>query len=91
MKKIIILLLLLTGYQSQATECLVGAAQVDEYIALLQGKRVGITANHTSLVDDKHLVDVLVAQGIDIVCIYSPEHGFRGTTDAGAHVDSDKD
>ena len=91
MKKIIFLLLLLTACRSQATECVTGAAQVDEYISLLQGKRVGLTANHTSLVGDKHLVDVLVAQGINIVCIYSPEHGFRGTADAGAHIASDKD
>jgi uncharacterized protein YbbC (DUF1343 family) len=42
-------------------------------------------------VGDKHLVDVLVAQGINIACIYSPEHGFRGTADAGEHVASDKD
>ena len=75
----------------QAADCLVGAAQIDEYISLLQGKRVGVTANHTSLIGDQHLVDVLLAQGINITCIYSPEHGFRGTADAGAHVASDKD
>jgi len=90
-RKSIVLLLLLIFSRSQATECLTGAAQVDKYISLLQGKRVGLTANHTSLVGDEHLVDVLLAQDIKIACIYSPEHGFRGTADAGAHIASDKD
>jgi len=88
---ILSLLLLIAGCRLQATECSTGAAQVDEYVHLLQGKRIGITANHTSLVDDKHLVDVLLSQGIDVACIYSPEHGFRGTADAGAQVASGKD
>ena len=91
MKKTIILSLLLACIQLSAAEYLTGAAQSDKYISLLQGKRVGVTANHTSLVGDKHLVDVLLNQGINIVCIYSPEHGFRGTADAGEHVASDKD
>ena len=85
------LLLFTAGCQLQATECLVGAAQIEEYLSLLHGKRVGITANHSSLVGNKHLVDVLLEQGINIRCIYSPEHGFRGTADAGAHIASGKD
>ncbi|MCL2097480.1 MAG: DUF1343 domain-containing protein [Bacteroidales bacterium] len=88
---IISLLLLLAVCHLRAAECVVGAAQFDEYISLLQGKRVGITANHTSLVGDKHLVDVLLERGINIVGIYSPEHGFRGAADAGAHIASEID
>jgi uncharacterized protein YbbC (DUF1343 family) len=42
--------------------------------------------NHTSLVGDRHLVDVLKTQGVDIGTIFAPEHGFRGTADAGEKI-----
>ncbi|MBM3412919.1 MAG: DUF1343 domain-containing protein [Bacteroidetes bacterium] len=63
-----------------------GAAQIDSYLPLLKEKRVGIFANQTSLVGNKHLVDTLLNLGIDIRVIFGPEHGFRGTADAGEKV-----
>ncbi len=69
----------------------VGAERFEAYVPLLQGQRVGFTGNHTSLAGGRHVVDCLLEQGVRIARIYSPEHGFRGTADAGAHVDSDKD
>ncbi len=68
-----------------------GAEQTGKYVPLLKDKRVGITANHTSIVGDKHLVDVLLEQGVNVVRIYAPEHGFRGTADAGEKVNATKD
>ena len=68
-----------------------GAAQLAEYLPLLQGKRVGLLVNQTSRVDDQHLVDVLLAQQVNIVSIFAPEHGFRGDHDAGARVSSGVD
>lgn len=38
-----------------------------------------------------HLVDLLHARGFDVGAIFSPEHGFRGTADAGEHVSSSVD
>lgn len=38
-----------------------------------------------------HLVDVLLEKGVDVRGIFSPEHGFRGTADAGEHVASSRD
>ncbi len=67
------------------------AMQMDDYLTLLQGKRVGVVGNQTSIVGDRHLVDTLLSLGIDIRKIYTPEHGFRGTADAGAKVNSGKD
>ncbi|MDR3235832.1 MAG: DUF1343 domain-containing protein [Prevotellaceae bacterium] len=70
----------------------VGAAQFDAYIPMLQGKRVGVTANHTSIVDGgAHLIDELLQRGVQVARIYAPEHGFRGTADAGAHIRTGKD
>ena len=67
------------------------AMQLNDYLPLLQGKRIGIVGNQTSIVGQTHLVDTLLASGIDIRKIYTPEHGFRGTADAGAKVNSGKD
>ncbi|MBR0176700.1 MAG: DUF1343 domain-containing protein [Bacteroidales bacterium] len=67
------------------------AMQMDDYLPLLQGKRIGVVANQTSIVGETHLVDTLLSLGIDVRKIYTPEHGFRGTADAGAKVNSGKD
>ncbi len=65
---------------------------VSEKLSLIQGKKVGIIANHTSLLGGKiHLVDTLHSLGIDIQKIFGPEHGFRGDHGAGEKVSSDKD
>ena len=55
-----------------------GNGRLSEYIHLLQGKRVGVLANHTSLIDQRHLVDTLLASGVDVKLIFAPEDGFRG-------------
>lgn len=65
--------------------------QLDDYLPLIEGKRVGVVANQTSIVGDTHLVDTLLSLGINIKKIYTPEHGFRGTADAGAKVNSGRD
>ncbi len=64
----------------------VGAGRFKEYLPLLQGKRVALVVNQTSRVGKKHLVDSLLALGIEIKTIFAPEHGFRGTADAGEHL-----
>ncbi len=63
-----------------------GANRLDQYLPLLKGKSVGIFANQTSMVGEKHLVDTLQDLGIKIRVIFGPEHGFRGTADAGEKV-----
>ena len=67
------------------------AMQMDDYLPLTGGKRVGIVGNQTSIIGETHLVDTLLSLGIDIKKIYTPEHGFRGTADAGVKVNSGKD
>lgn len=69
----------------------VGAALFDKYIPLLEGKKVALFSNHTGIVDGRHTLDHLLDRGIDVKCIFSPEHGFRGTADAGQHVNSSVD
>ena len=60
-----------------------GAYQTEEYFPLLKNKRVGIFTNHTAMVNGQHLIDTLLSAGITIQKIFTPEHGLRGTADAG--------
>ena len=53
--------------------------------------RVAVVGNQTSQIDGTHLVDTLFSKGVNIVKIFCPEHGFRGTAEAGAHVDNSID
>ena len=65
---------------------LCGADRINVYLPLIKGRTVGIFANHTSMVGNTHLVDTLRSLGINIKIIFGPEHGFRGTADAGEKV-----
>ena len=72
-------------------ELRVGAERTEVYLSELEGKRVGIVGNQSSLIGSTHLVDSLLSLGVDIKKVYSPEHGFRGDADAGEHVKSGTD
>jgi len=68
-----------------------GAYQTQKYLPLLKGKQVALVVNHTSVISKTHLADSLLALGIQVKRIFAPEHGFRGTADAGAHIDNEVD
>jgi uncharacterized protein YbbC (DUF1343 family) len=68
-----------------------GAYQIKEYIGELKGKRVAVFANHTSMINNIHLVDTLRSLKVNINKIFAPEHGFRGTADAGTKIDNATD
>ena len=57
-----------------------------DYLPLLQGQRTAVFSNHTAMVGERHLVDVLLEGGVPVTAIFSPEHGFRGKADAGEGV-----
>lgn len=75
---------------------ILGDERFEEYLPDLQGKRVAVFSNQSGIVGDVvtesgfglHIVDVLIDKGVDVRAIFSPEHGFRGTADAGEHVAS---
>ena len=69
----------------------VGAEQTSEYIPLLKGKRVALLSNHTGMVGNEHVLDIMLRKGVNVTTIFSPEHGFRGNADAGEHVKSSID
>jgi uncharacterized protein YbbC (DUF1343 family) len=80
-----------TTAPAQENKIITGAEQTGLYLPLLKNKKVALVVNQTSLVGNKHLVDTLLAAGINITFIYAPEHGFRGEADAGAHITNARD
>lgn len=73
------------------TRILTGADQTEKYLPLLNGKRVAIMANPTTVIGNTHLVDSLQKRGVNIVKVFGPEHGFRGNASAGVHVADETD
>lgn len=72
-------------------EVVVGAERINEYLPLLEGKKVGVVGNQSSMIGETHLVDSLLSLNVNIVKVFSPEHGFRGDADAGEKVKSGND
>ncbi len=69
-----------------------GADNYTNYLPLLKDKKIGIVTNQTGILSNKtHLVDFLLEKNIAIQKIFAPEHGFRGTADAGEHIVDGKD
>lgn len=98
MKRILILIFVCTALSvfaqksnsninaQQTGRILAGAEGLNAYLPYLKGKRIGIFANQTSMIGSVHLVDSLKKLGVNIKSIFGPEHGFRGTADAGEKV-----
>ncbi len=71
-----------------------GADRLDQYLPLIAGRQIALVANHTSVVGGRHLVDTLLASGIDrnqVVKVFAPEHGFRGDQAAGVQIEDGTD
>lgn len=75
------------NYQSIIT----GAQQTELYLSKLKNKKIAIVTNASGIIGHQHLVDTLLKHKLKIVKIFGPEHGFRGTADAGEKVKSGKD
>lgn len=75
----------------QEKEIIVAAERLPEYLDDLKGKKVGIVANQTSIVNKVHLVDTLLALDVNVVKVFAPEHGFRGKADAGEEINDNVD
>jgi len=88
-------LLCLSGaYLGAQNSILPGALQQD-YLGQLKGKKVGVVAHQASLLpiakQSVHLVDYLLENNINVQSVFAPEHGFRGTADAGEKIKNQTD
>jgi uncharacterized protein YbbC (DUF1343 family) len=79
-----------TSVQSQVTiKC--GADRTDQYLSILNDKRIAVVANHTSFIGSTHLVDSLIKLEIDVVKIFGPEHGYTGSAGPGTFLEDETD
>lgn len=86
-KRLAILFMALTLFSlANAKRVITGDERTELYFHLLEGKRISLYSNHTGLANGKHIVDILKENKFDVTTILSPEHGFRGTADAGERV-----
>ena len=88
----ILIIAMLLPMVAMAEEVLVGATDTAAYMPLLEGRRVALLVNHTAMYSaEEHVVDMLHREGVNIVGIFAPEHGFRGAVEAGYDVSDDVD
>ena len=74
--------------EAQENEIIIAANRIAAYLPLLENKRIGVVGNQTSVIKNRnkqytHLVDSLLTLNVNIKKVFAPEHGFRGTADAG--------
>ena len=84
--------------EGSVSTIIVGAENTVAYFNLLQNKKVGVLTNQTGVVRSDvsintytSTVDFLIQNKIKVTKIYAPEHGFRGTADAGELIKDGKD
>ncbi|MDR2810669.1 MAG: DUF1343 domain-containing protein [Tannerellaceae bacterium] len=86
--------LAVTAMTGQGNLPVLGAQQIDRILNLTAGKRVALVVNQTSVLGNEqqtHLLDTLLARGVAVKKIFAPEHGFRGTAEAGEYVKNNRD
>jgi len=84
--KSILILLIINSFHYLSFSQNLGIENISTYRTLLDNKNVGLVVNHASRIDNTHLVDTLLALGINVSIIFSPEHGFSGSFNAGEYV-----
>ncbi|MAZ57902.1 MAG: hypothetical protein CMP56_00585 [Flavobacteriales bacterium] len=84
--KSILTLLMITFVYAGSFAQVPGVYDLNNYFPFLKNQNVGLVVNQTSVLDDVHLLDTLISLGVNIVSIFSPEHGFSGTLNAGEYV-----
>ena len=90
-KQIICIGLLLLTFSVNAQKLVLGAERTNIYLLLLKNKKIAIVGNQTSMIANTHLVDSLLSLKVNVVKVFSPEHGFRGKADAGAKIEDETD
>lgn len=87
----VLLSLMCSCAASQEQQIIPAAERSEQYLPLLENKRVALITNHSAMVGEEHLVDFLLENKVNIVKIFGPEHGFRGNQSDGAIVNDEVD
>lgn len=83
---ILLLPLCMLHLSAQSASVIVGAQRTELYLPMLQGRRTALVAHHASTAQGRHLLQILLDSGIQVVRIFAPEHGWQGSIGAGDHV-----
>ena len=89
MKHFILLIFVFLAYfptNIASKRIITGDERTELYFNLIKNKRIALYSNHTGIAHKKHVIDLLIEKHMNVVAIFSPEHGFRGNADAGEHV-----
>ncbi len=89
-KQIFILSILLV-FNCYSQTLKTGAEQINEYYHLIKNKKIALVANQSSIIKNTHLLDTLISLNLNVVKVFTPEHGFRGQSDAGELIESKYD
>jgi uncharacterized protein YbbC (DUF1343 family) len=89
--QLFIFLALATSLSCTKAQIKLGAQQTTNYFPLLSVKNIAVVANQTSMINNVHLVDSLIGADVNVLKVFSPEHGFRGKADAGSHIENEID
>lgn len=89
--QLFIFLALATSLSCTKAQIKLGADLTADYFPLLSEKNVAVVANQTSMIVNTHLVDSLLEANINVLKVFSPEHGFRGKADAGSYIENEID
>ena len=73
--------------QQKKQTILPGACRIKDYLPLIEGRKVGLCVNHTAVINETHLSDTLIMLGVDVVKVFTPEHGFKGTVSDGVAIE----
>ena len=84
-----LIILICTPLKYDFNKVVIGAEKINFYIDLIKNKSVGLLVNHSSTVNNTHLIDTLISRNINIDRIFSPEHGFTGNIERGKTVNED--
>lgn len=72
-------------------EVIMGAERWGAYSHLLESKNIALVVNQTSTVGSSHIVDAFMERNLAVKKVFAPEHGFRGSADAGEYVEDERD
>lgn len=90
-KQNIFFLIFIVSFGLNGQELKLGINNLDAIILETKNKNIAVVGNQTSVIQNTHLVDTLLELGIKVKLVFSPEHGFRGVEDAGAHINNEID
>ena len=86
---------LFSNFQEEKETIILGAESIEEFIPLLENKKIGLVSNSSSVIRTEnklvHLLDTLLKLKQEVKAVFAPEHGFLSNKENGALIKNDFD